>query len=56
MFQNLTAFYNRYSWFFRGLFKVFSTIFHILWKTLWIVYKIFITLYHFLLKFLSFLD
>ena len=53
IFQNL---FNSYAWFFRGLFKIFSTVFHILWKILWITFRLFFAIYHFILKFLSFLD
>lgn len=56
MFSGLIGFYNRYSWFFRGIYKLFSTVFNILWKTLWIIYKIFIFIYHTVLKLIDFLD
>ena len=56
MFQGLRSFYNRYAWFFRGVYRFFSTVFHILWKTLWVIYKCFLAVYHVILKFLSFLD
>ena len=56
MFSSIQRFYYKYAWFFRGLFKVFSTVFHILWKTLWIIYKFLIFFYRNILKFFNWLD